>query len=392
MYVSRLAMIFLLSVVMNVESAHGQINEVLRYRLSGNWTAIADGTGTGPEGWGLNPNNGTPPAGGFGSGLPGPNSEARVNFGGNIVTVDSEVPTFGRLLIGVDENGIVDVEDGGVLTSEEDMVVGNNGFIEAEMNIRNGATVNVGRISWVARGPVVGDVLGFLNIDSGAELNVASHLWWGSTGDAFVNIDGTLNQTGGILGLGTSDFNTFGGSATVNVRDGGELNLNNIFGGRDGNDEVILNSIQPGSSINITGSGRVTLPGDFNDVAQAYVDADRILANGSSANVIITLENSGAAGGDYNNDGIVDAADYTIWRDNLGGDSVALNGNGTGAPTVVTADYDLWKANFGQTSSLMTVITAATSGTGSAVPEPTSGALFGILAGLLPVVGTRIRT
>ena len=43
--------------------------------------------------------------------------------------------------------------------------------------------------------------------------------------------------------------------------------------------------------------------------------------------------------GDYNNDGSVDAADYTIYQDNSGGDSSVLNGNGSGAGTVVQANY-----------------------------------------------------
>jgi len=58
--------------------------------------------------------------------------------------------------------------------------------------------------------------------------------------------------------------------------------------------------------------------------------------------------------GDYNNDGIVDAADYTVWRDNLGNDSTALNGNGneTGMSLGIVdqADYAVWKANFGATT------------------------------------------
>ena len=43
--------------------------------------------------------------------------------------------------------------------------------------------------------------------------------------------------------------------------------------------------------------------------------------------------------GEYNNDGLVDAANYTTYQDNFGGDSSVLNGNGSGAGTVVQADY-----------------------------------------------------
>lgn len=68
--------------------------------------------------------------------------------------------------------------------------------------------------------------------------------------------------------------------------------------------------------------------------------------------------------GDFNGNGTVDAADYTVWRDNLGGDESVLMGNGNGMNGVDPADYDLWKSNFGTTSNA--VVSA------SAVPEPSS--------------------
>lgn len=74
--------------------------------------------------------------------------------------------------------------------------------------------------------------------------------------------------------------------------------------------------------------------------------------------------------GDYNADGIVDAADYTVWRDNLGAteDGNVLNGNGDGG-TVDASDYDLWRQNFG--ASLSPLSKANT----NEVPEPTGFAI-----------------
>jgi T5SS/PEP-CTERM-associated repeat protein len=57
--------------------------------------------------------------------------------------------------------------------------------------------------------------------------------------------------------------------------------------------------------------------------------------------------------GDYNGNGVVDAADYVVWRKNPGG----LGGN---------AGYDTWRANFGRTGSG----SGATSFSSAAVPEP----------------------
>ena len=68
--------------------------------------------------------------------------------------------------------------------------------------------------------------------------------------------------------------------------------------------------------------------------------------------------------GDYNDDGVVDAADYVVWRHTLG-QSVAIlttGADGDGDGTITTADYQVWRTHIGET------LTAA--GSGGAVPEP----------------------
>lgn len=82
---------------------------------------------------------------------------------------------------------------------------------------------------------------------------------------------------------------------------------------------------------------------------------------------------TGGLEGDYNNDGVVNLADYTVWRNNLGAaDESALNFNGDGGG-VTTDDYQLWKDNFGNGSmgaaGLQTEV--------QAVPEPSMLYIFG---------------
>jgi hypothetical protein len=61
---------------------------------------------------------------------------------------------------------------------------------------------------------------------------------------------------------------------------------------------------------------------------------------------MLTIQFAAILPGDYNNDGVVNAADYTTWRDQLGA-PIALP-NETATPGIVTSDdYEVWKAHFG---------------------------------------------
>jgi endonuclease I len=74
---------------------------------------------------------------------------------------------------------------------------------------------------------------------------------------------------------------------------------------------------------------------------------------------------AGGLAGDFNSDGLVNLADYSVWRDNLGS-TADLHGNGVNDGVVNSLDYDLWKANFGNMAS------AASVGGNVTVPEPSS--------------------
>ena len=86
--------------------------------------------------------------------------------------------------------------------------------------------------------------------------------------------------------------------------------------------------------------------------------------------------------GDYNHDGRVDAADYSVWRDSLGQTTNYFSGaDGNGDGIVDENDYNVWKWHFGET---MEGSVAASQN--SAVPEPPSYVLC-----LLIVVGLGLR-
>ena len=99
----------------------------------------------------------------------------------------------------------------------------------------------------------------------------------------------------------------------------------------------------------------------------------------------IVLSNFLASGlpGDYNQNGVVDAADYTVWRDHLGQTFTLFNENMAAAtPGLVDAeDYAFWKTHFGEASTGSEAGGAAGAGYQTvAVPEPALLALVLVAA------------
>ncbi|MGL4514621.1 MAG: beta strand repeat-containing protein [Lacipirellulaceae bacterium] len=144
----------------------------------------------------------------------------------------------------------------------------------------------------------------------------------------------------------------------------------------DGVLNVITGVAQPlGSSIQaITATGGVI--GTFDAVNSLGVALGaglqwQAVYNPTSVNLVVGL----VLPGDYNNDGVVNAADYTVWADNLG---TATNLPGDPTPGAVSqSDYDVWVANYGAVAAASSMgMAMATS-----VPEPT-GLVLLALAGV----------
>ena len=96
----------------------------------------------------------------------------------------------------------------------------------------------------------------------------------------------------------------------------------------------------------------------------------------SAAVTTIVRTNLAGLAGDYNHNGVVDMADYVLWRDTLNQNVTPGSGaDGNGNGIVDQSDYSVWRANFG---------TAAGSGAGSgslstsSVPEPFSALLLAV--------------
>lgn len=88
--------------------------------------------------------------------------------------------------------------------------------------------------------------------------------------------------------------------------------------------------------------------------------------------------------GDYNLDGVVDARDYTLWR-NTFGSTTDLRADGNNNQSIDPEDYVIWKDNYGKTSAAAVAMAPAS------VPEPATALVVGLLATVGGGLGTKCR-
>jgi arabinan endo-1,5-alpha-L-arabinosidase len=190
----------------------------------------------------------------------------------------------------------------------------------------------------------------------------------------FVNWDSCCNGTNSTykirVGRGTSPTGPFVDSAGVPMLSGG------------------------GDSF-IATDGSVIGPGHFSDFTENGVNyfSYHFYNGANSGNPTYAIEEfvwtpdgwpvskTNIPPGDYNFNGVVDAADYTVWRDTLGSTTdLRANGNNVrgSAGVIDQADYEFWKIQYANAHGGAGA--ANVYGMAESVPEPSSICLTAILA------------
>ena len=202
------------------------------------------------------------------------------------------------------------------------------------------------------------------------------------------NLNGNLVASGGVVAPGQSvgtlsvggDF-TLGAAATLQVELDGPSSSDLLLVSDDADlagllDVVLAGGYQPteGAQFLIMIAGSITDSG----LALAGANSANFEVDAIGGTLILTSLFTGLAG-DYNEDGVVDAADYTVWADSMGQTGAGLAADGDGNGVIEQADYNIWKTNFG-----MSLVGASGD---AAVPEPATSVL---LLGMV-VVGTLVR-
>jgi uncharacterized protein YkwD len=191
---------------------------------------------------------------------------------------------------------------------------------------------------------------------------------------------GVINGTNGSVGpqVITEDLGSSGDTRYVTGVVYQDLNHNNFYDVGEGRSGVRVDVVGSAYYAISTTSGAYSVPVSqdgtyavtFTGGGFQTFSTNATIAGG--LNVKIDDLVTPTLTGDYNGNGIVDAADYTVWRDTLGSTSdLRANGDNTGASAgkIDQADYTIWKSNFG-----------AHFGSGAdaeaTVPEPTSALLM----------------
>lgn len=273
-------------------------------------------------------------------------------------------------------------------------VLDNSGTFNTAVALGNGgyAAVTDSRVIFMAANGttvnnVVTDVLTNVTALSNGNMvgRVGDDVW------RLYNSNGFAVFTRALDGLGV-----FMGAAAVG--DGGYLaytDTSAIFVAADGNTvhQVVPNSLEFVSTLN---NGNVVGRVVGTDLWRVFDPMGNILATRSLDNLgtftRVAATRSASIVGDYDNNGIVEQADYDLWKSTFGSTN-DLDADGNGNGVVDAADFTIWRDNLsGGSGSLGGSAEIADRGLSagvSAVPEPSIGVM--ILAGLIAVVGCRRR-
>jgi hypothetical protein len=296
---------------------------------------------------------------------------AAINSGS--LTVDSIGQHAGtiRLASGPSDNATLSITGGWLKVEDEafgpgngEVVIGANATATAALNLSGGKltaktlTKGAGGSFNFTGGVLSAETVNFDLVNNGGTLAPGN-----SPGNTTIN--GNFTTSSGDLEIelaSAMSFDTVAVSGAVTL--GGELTTKLLDGFVPDNDDVF--TVMTGASMNGTfanlSGGRVDIDGADGSFLVTVNSTQVILSNFLIAPPVLA--------GDFNDDGVVDAADYVVWRRNLL-DNTPLANETASLGVVDQADFDAWRANFGATAG-------SGSGTAEFVPEPAALLLLGM--------------
>jgi T5SS/PEP-CTERM-associated repeat protein len=276
-------------------------------------------------------------------------------------------------LLGIDQSGTVQIQPGGTVIVDQDTVVFSAGRVRLQ-----GGTFDTegfrfsgdGQFEWTSGTLHVGTYHGDLIQPTG--ILAPGH----SAGSTTV-LGNYTQEAPGVLEI------EIGGAAQGTQYDVVNVSGDAMLGGQL--DLELINGFVPTPSQSFIIMSADAVAGAFNNVP----NGQRLSAAGGGSFrvnygpgsafdptlIVLSAFQAADLSGDYNGDGMVNLADYTVWRDSLGAPAGTLPNDVDGG--VIDLDqYNTWRTNFGQTLETLA------SATERQIPEPASLSvlLFGAAA------------
>jgi hypothetical protein len=200
-------------------------------------------------------------------------------------------------------------------------------------------------------------------------------LYYTSYSGAAGNLDSSATLPAAATAETELAYTVLNGTPLLATQSSGDSHIS-VYSVADPANPVLLASAAglAGLMANLNNTGQIAW-GDatINPDGSATQNLYGMRSNGGIRAFTFTLPAPGLDG-DYNDNGVVDAADYVVWKKNVGlmGGATKADGDGNGDGDVTSDDYEYWRARFGNTSAG----SGASALAASTVPEPTTIAML----------------
>jgi hypothetical protein len=287
--------------------------------------------------------------------------EVRIDSGAAVV--DAAGQHAGTVVIATSSGDSAQLRiDSGWLRADEAVIIGGTPAANGELHLTGGALrapilskKDAGQFQFTG-GTLHAGLIDFDLVNNGGTLATESS-------DRVTIVQANLQLSSGALQIdlssptGTDRF-IVNGDVTL----GGELRIRLLNGFVPDNDDLFI--IVSADAL----SGRFS---NINSQGRAYTaDGTGSFLVTINPTLVALSQFAEILAGDFNDDGIVDAADYVVWRQNV--DTTNLLPNDPRGGLIGTHQYELWRANFGLSSPASTVAI------GVGVPEPVAWLLMAL--------------
>jgi hypothetical protein len=203
--------------------------------------------------------------------------------------------------------------------------------------------------------------------------------WLNGSYDVYID-----NTVGGLTG-GDIDFFTFtnlspGANFAASTSDPLSTGIDTFMGWFDQNGGLIDADDDDAGGVLSLIEGIVPANGQLTFAVTGFGDTLFDGGHGAAGDYQLTIEvTTDSPKGDFNSDGQVNLADYTVWRDSLGATGTGLAADANADSVVDALDYAEWKDNFGRSSASTYSFEA------SNVPEPRSMVVACLLVAMVGI-------